>query len=206
MSPQTWEAVTSAVGQAMASAPGHFHATAGTSTAGTSTAGTSTAGTSTAGTSTAGTSTGSSGSQEHRGWLQPPVVVINDDDSDGSPGPGHPRGPGRTRRAATTGFGPGRGRSEGVSRRAPWSGFRSHKAVNEADRFPLLAMLARQYLSIPASSAETERTFSEAGWILNKRRKRLCMTTVDDLIILHANCKDRIRERLSKRKRRKGPD
>ncbi|KAE8740764.1 hypothetical protein FOCC_FOCC013709 [Frankliniella occidentalis] len=76
----------------------------------------------------------------------------------------------------------------------------------QADRFPLLAMLARQYLSIPASSAETERTFSEAGWILNKRRKRLCMTTVDDLIILHANCKDRIRERLSKRKRRKGPD
>ncbi|KAE8742563.1 hypothetical protein FOCC_FOCC011857, partial [Frankliniella occidentalis] len=59
-----------------------------------------------------------------------------------------------------------------------------------------MTKLARRYLVVPASSAESERTFSDAGWILNKRRKNLEMSVVDDLLFLHCNCRDKVRRRL----------
>ncbi|KAE8736943.1 hypothetical protein FOCC_FOCC017600 [Frankliniella occidentalis] len=62
-----------------------------------------------------------------------------------------------------------------------------------ADKFPRLVRLARRYLIIPASSAESERTFSDAGWILNKRRKNLDMCVVDDLLFLHCNFIQKLR-------------
>ncbi|KAK3918993.1 Transposable element Hobo transposase [Frankliniella fusca] len=76
--------------------------------------------------------------------------------------------------------------------------------MRRADRFPRLSKLARRYLCVPATSAETERTFSDAGWILNKRRKNLEMGVVDDLITLHMNCRNKIRERTTRLKRKQG--
>ncbi|KAK3924624.1 Acyl-coenzyme A synthetase ACSM2, mitochondrial, partial [Frankliniella fusca] len=62
----------------------------------------------------------------------------------------------------------------------------------------------RDATNAPATSAETERTFSDAGWILNKRRKYLEIGVVDDLIILHMNCRNKIRERTTRLKRKQG--
>ncbi|KAE8736822.1 hypothetical protein FOCC_FOCC017722 [Frankliniella occidentalis] len=73
--------------------------------------------------------------------------------------------------------------------------------TRRADRFPQLARLARRYLCVAATSAETERTFSDAGRILNKRRKSLNLGVVDDLIFLHMNCKGKIRDRLQRKRR-----
>ena len=51
-------------------------------------------------------------------------------------------------------------------------------------RLPTLAALARKVHSTPASSAKAERTFSEAGRIVEKRRTRLGPSRVDDLLII----------------------
>ncbi|KAK3933129.1 Transposable element Hobo transposase, partial [Frankliniella fusca] len=67
-----------------------------------------------------------------------------------------------------------------------------------AEKFPRLARLARRYLVVPATSAESERTFSDAGWTLNKRRKNLEMGVLDDLLFLHCNFKEKIRTKLQR--------
>ncbi|KAE8738221.1 hypothetical protein FOCC_FOCC016305 [Frankliniella occidentalis] len=67
-----------------------------------------------------------------------------------------------------------------------------------AGRFPRLARLARRYLVIPATSAESERTFSDAGWILNKRRKNLEIGVLDDLLFSHCNYKAKIRAKMQR--------
>ena len=54
-------------------------------------------------------------------------------------------------------------------------------------RLPTLAALARKVHSTPASSAKAERTFSDAGRIVEKRRTRLLSSRVDDLLILRDN-------------------
>ena len=54
-------------------------------------------------------------------------------------------------------------------------------------RLPTLAALARKVHSTPASSAKAERTFSEAGRIIEKRRTRLGASRVDDLLIIRDN-------------------
>ncbi|XP_043245129.1 uncharacterized protein LOC122393296 [Amphibalanus amphitrite] len=54
-------------------------------------------------------------------------------------------------------------------------------------RLPGLADLARQVHSTPASSAEAERTFSEAGRIVEKRRTRLLSSRIDDLLLIRDN-------------------
>jgi len=41
-------------------------------------------------------------------------------------------------------------------------------------------------LSVPASSASSERVFSTAGTVLEKRRCQLSSSSVDDLIFLHS--------------------
>ena len=52
-----------------------------------------------------------------------------------------------------------------------------------------LARLANKYLCIPASSVSSERIFSLAGNIINKKRCRLSPDMVDMLVFLNKNRK-----------------
>lgn len=58
---------------------------------------------------------------------------------------------------------------------------------NNESRFPKIAVLARRYLSIPASSAPSERVFSTAGHIVNVKRTSLLPENVDMLVFLNKN-------------------
>ena len=58
-----------------------------------------------------------------------------------------------------------------------------------ASRYPLLANLARKYLCIPATSVPSERVFSSAGHIVNKRRACLDPSSVNMLVFLAENLK-----------------
>lgn len=60
--------------------------------------------------------------------------------------------------------------------------------TNEAN-FPLLSRIAKFILSIPASSAASERDFSSAGLTLSDRRTNLCPKRLDDILFLHSNLK-----------------
>ncbi|KAL2076580.1 hypothetical protein ACEWY4_027823 [Coilia grayii] len=55
--------------------------------------------------------------------------------------------------------------------------------------FPLLSMLARAVLCVPATSASSERAFSSAGRVLEARRNRLNPGTVDSILFLHSASK-----------------
>jgi hypothetical protein len=59
--------------------------------------------------------------------------------------------------------------------------------------FPNLSRLARQYFSIPCSSAAVERQFSAAGMIINQRRANMDPSTLNNVIFLRSvekhNCK-----------------
>ena len=54
---------------------------------------------------------------------------------------------------------------------------------------PLLSKVARAVLSIPCSSAKSERTFSCAGNFLNPKRNKLCSSKLEELVILKENKK-----------------
>lgn len=54
---------------------------------------------------------------------------------------------------------------------------------------PLLSALAKNYLSIPATSVPCERVFSTAGEIINTKRSLLRPEHVDQLIFLKTNLK-----------------
>ena len=58
--------------------------------------------------------------------------------------------------------------------------------TNEA-RFPSLAVLAKSYLCVPATSTPSERLFSIAGNIASKKRASLSPEHVDMLTFLHYN-------------------
>ncbi|KAJ4942855.1 hypothetical protein JOQ06_005367 [Pogonophryne albipinna] len=58
-----------------------------------------------------------------------------------------------------------------------------------ATRFQNVAHIARSILSIPASSAASERDFSTAGFVVSERRSQLKPGTVDDILFLHSNLK-----------------
>ena len=47
--------------------------------------------------------------------------------------------------------------------------------------------LARRILSVPATSAPTERLFSTASYIARKKRNRLLAETTAELVFLHEN-------------------
>lgn len=64
----------------------------------------------------------------------------------------------------------------------PWWSSKRHK-------FPLLASLARKYLSIPASSTPSERVFSTAGNIISAKRSCLTPKHANVLIFLYQNRK-----------------
>jgi len=51
-------------------------------------------------------------------------------------------------------------------------------------RFPILSLLACQYLAIPATSAPIERVFSVSNNIVTKSRNQLLPRTVKQLLLL----------------------
>jgi hypothetical protein len=54
-------------------------------------------------------------------------------------------------------------------------------------RLPMLSSMARHYLAIPASSASSERTFSQTGQIVNCHRTNLAPEQVDKLVFIREN-------------------
>ena len=51
-------------------------------------------------------------------------------------------------------------------------------------KYPTLSLLAMDILCIPASSAESERVFSEAGFVLSPRRNKLNESTLQAMLCL----------------------
>lgn len=56
---------------------------------------------------------------------------------------------------------------------------------NQKHVFPLLCILAKRILAIPASSASSERSFSIAGRVIEERRSCLSGSTVDGILFLN---------------------
>ena len=54
-------------------------------------------------------------------------------------------------------------------------------------KYPNLAKMAKIYLAVPGSSVRSERVFSDAGNIVNKKRASLCSENVDHLVFLANN-------------------
>lgn len=55
--------------------------------------------------------------------------------------------------------------------------------------FPVIAKIAKKYLSIPATSVPCERVFSDAGNIITKKRSSLKCEMAEKLIMLFHNRK-----------------
>jgi hypothetical protein len=55
------------------------------------------------------------------------------------------------------------------------------------DTFPVLALVARFVLSVPASSAKSESVFSDAGNTLSSKRSRLDPSNVNKLMVIKSN-------------------
>ena len=55
------------------------------------------------------------------------------------------------------------------------------------EKFPNLSKVACGVLSIPASSAASERTFTSCGSTISKKRAQLSGSTVDFIIVLHSS-------------------
>ena len=53
--------------------------------------------------------------------------------------------------------------------------------------YPRIAVLAKKYLAVPATSVPSERVFSLAGIIVNKKRSRLSPTNIDTMIFMNKN-------------------
>lgn len=57
---------------------------------------------------------------------------------------------------------------------------------NHTSEYPRLHKIAQKILSIPASSAASERVFSAAGNIITKKRNRIDPQTVNNLLFLNS--------------------
>ena len=53
--------------------------------------------------------------------------------------------------------------------------------------FPHLAVIAKRFLCIPATSAPTERVFSSAGLTISNARARMLPENADNLVFLNDN-------------------
>ena len=53
--------------------------------------------------------------------------------------------------------------------------------------YPNLAVMARQYLGCPATSASVERLFSKVGIAFEKKRKSSDASTLESLMFVQAN-------------------
>ena len=58
---------------------------------------------------------------------------------------------------------------------------------DDADTFPVLAQIARVYLSVQCTSVPSERLFSSAGLVISNRRSRLTPTNAEKGIFLQGN-------------------
>lgn len=56
-----------------------------------------------------------------------------------------------------------------------------------AHRFPILAAIARRFLSAPATSVASEQLFSVANVVFDPRRSRLSAVKAEQLIFLNRN-------------------
>jgi hypothetical protein len=59
--------------------------------------------------------------------------------------------------------------------------------ASQASNFPILSELAKKYLAIPATSASSERLFSDAGNVMTVRRTNLLPSTFEHLIFCKQN-------------------
>ncbi|XP_050064486.1 E3 SUMO-protein ligase ZBED1-like [Aphis gossypii] len=55
------------------------------------------------------------------------------------------------------------------------------------DKYPAIGILAKKYLSIPATSVSSERCFSTAGNVVNSKRTSLLTKNVNLLVFLYQN-------------------
>ncbi|CAN0283615.1 unnamed protein product [Scytosiphon promiscuus] len=53
--------------------------------------------------------------------------------------------------------------------------------------YPTLSKVAFKYLAVQATSAASERLFSEAKLVLTDKRNRLKDDNVEDIVFLHSN-------------------
>ena len=59
--------------------------------------------------------------------------------------------------------------------------------MQHAKKFPNLAVMARQYLGCPASSAAVERLFSQVGIAFAAKRKSGEAATLEDIMFARIN-------------------
>ena len=68
---------------------------------------------------------------------------------------------------------------------AEWAGLKWWEA--HAAKFPNLSVMARQYLSCPATSASVERLFSKVGINFSAKRKSAEAETLSDIVFTKEN-------------------
>ena len=59
--------------------------------------------------------------------------------------------------------------------------------LEHKEQFPNLEVMARQYLSCPATSATVERLFSKVGIAFSAKRKRSEAATLEDILFAQVN-------------------
>jgi len=55
--------------------------------------------------------------------------------------------------------------------------------------FPTISLMSKKFLCIAATSVASERLFSKSGELVSKKRSRLSVSTVREIIFLNANQK-----------------